>query len=238
MRRRTHSERNKEEIAKKSHRTGRQRDSIKDRQAAIVRLSSQVGNRAVQRLVPSGSDRAAFELDDELSSRIERTRGSGGSLDKSTQSEMGSAYGWDFKDVRVHTGQEADQINRELNSRAFTTGRDIYFRDGAYEPGSSDGRRLLSHELAHVVQQGSGAVTGGEKMTVHAPDDRFERQADVAAEQAEKSKPMAPSDSLQMQAEANIQMQEEEEEELQMQELEEEEELQMQVEDEEEELMQ
>jgi hypothetical protein len=65
--------------------------------------------------------------------------------------------------VRVHTSAAADGLNRSLNARAFTTGRDIYFRQGHYNPGSSGGRELLAHELTHVVQQNADRVQGSYK---------------------------------------------------------------------------
>ncbi|WP_199321095.1 eCIS core domain-containing protein, partial [Aphanizomenon flos-aquae] len=58
--------------------------------------------------------------------------------------------------VKVHTDGESDQLNKSLNSRAFATGQDIFFSQGAYNPGSRDGQELLAHELTHVVQQNGG----------------------------------------------------------------------------------
>jgi ABC-type phosphate/phosphonate transport system substrate-binding protein len=69
---------------------------------------------------------------------------------------MEPRIGADFGSVRVHTGSEAVQMNRELNAQAFTNGSDIYFGAGKYSPSSSDGKRLLAHELTHVVQQTGG----------------------------------------------------------------------------------
>src|SRR5690606_1881665 len=57
--------------------------------------------------------------------------------------------------VRIHTGADSVQMNRELGAQAFTHGRDIYFNEGKYNPSSPDGQRLLAHELTHVVQQGA-----------------------------------------------------------------------------------
>ncbi|MFN7524663.1 MAG: DUF6972 family protein, partial [Aphanizomenon sp.] len=54
------------------------------------------------------------------------------------------------------TDGESDQLNKSLNSRAFATGQDIFFSQGAYNPGSRDGQELLAHELTHVVQQNGG----------------------------------------------------------------------------------
>jgi hypothetical protein len=56
----------------------------------------------------------------------------------------------------VHTDARSDALNRALEARAFTTGQDIFFRSGEYDPGSAAGQALLAHELAHVVQQHDG----------------------------------------------------------------------------------
>jgi hypothetical protein len=66
---------------------------------------------------------------------------------------LSNALGADFSGVKVHTGQNAVEMNRSLNARAFTHGNDIYFNKGEYNPESSEGKRLLAHELTHVVQQ-------------------------------------------------------------------------------------
>ena len=89
--------------------------------------------------------------------------------------------GDDFSDVRVHTDAEANELNHDLQADAFTTGKDIFFRDGKYNPASSDGQKLLAHELTHVVQQ-RDAPSGGAEMTVSDPGDASERQASDVAE--------------------------------------------------------
>lgn len=87
-----------------------------------------------------------------LSSRIQNARGGGSSLDSSTQNFMSSRFGADFSNVRVHTDFNAVQMSRELSAHAFTVGNDLFFNQGKYNPGSDDGKRLLAHELTHVVQ--------------------------------------------------------------------------------------
>src|SRR5690606_29884735 len=67
-------------------------------------------------------------------------------------------FGTSFANVRIHTNQRADQLNRALDARAFTKGNDIFFRKGEYKPGSAGGDHLLAHELTHVVQQSTGTV--------------------------------------------------------------------------------
>lgn len=89
-----------------------------------------------------------------LESRLGAGQGSGKALSPGIQAHMGSRMGADFSGVRVHTDSDAAQMSTALNAQAFTHGSDIYFNQGNYDPDSSQGRRLLSHELTHVVQQG------------------------------------------------------------------------------------
>ena len=93
-----------------------------------------------------------------LNNRIQSARGGGSSLDSSTQNFMSSRFGTDFSNVRVHTDSNAVQMSRELNAHAFTVGNDVFFNQGKYNPHSGDGKRLLAHELTHVVQQQKNIV--------------------------------------------------------------------------------
>lgn len=147
----------------------------------IVALQNQIGNGAVQRLLAQRSGQGPTELDDDTASRINSARGGGQALDGGMQEQMGSAMGHDFSNVRVHTSGESDQLNQDLGAKAFTTGQDVFFRDGAYNPNSGSGQELIAHELTHVVQQSSGAVSSGGKMAVNDPGDRFEAEADSVA---------------------------------------------------------
>jgi len=143
-------------------------------------LLQQLGNRGVQRLLAQRSASEPTELDDETANRIHRAQGGGQPLDESVSAQAGAALGHDFSGVRVHTSPEADRLSRQLGAVAFTTGRDIFFREGAYAPHSASGQELLGHELAHVVQQsGSGASAG--RMTVNPPGDALEQEADGVA---------------------------------------------------------
>ena len=88
--------------------------------------------------------------------------------------------GQDFSDVRVHTGDAADASARSVSAHAYTVGSNIVFQRGTYDPGSSQGRTLLAHELTHVVQQRSGPVEGTPAaggVSVSDPSDRFEVEA-------------------------------------------------------------
>jgi hypothetical protein len=91
---------------------------------------------------------------------------------------MEERFGHDFSRVRVHTDAEAAESAQILNARAYTVGRDVVFAAGEYAPHDDLGRRLLAHELTHVVQQSSGAGTG----VPGAQEAEAERNADRVAD--------------------------------------------------------
>jgi len=74
-------------------------------------------------------------------------------LEPGLQQDMGQRFGHDFSQVRVHTGVAAERSAREVNANAYTVGHNIVFGAGQYVPASQGGRRLLAHELTHVLQQ-------------------------------------------------------------------------------------
>jgi hypothetical protein len=198
--------------------------------SGLASLQQLVGNRAVQRLLAQRSSDSPTELDDETAGRINRERGGGQPLDTALQKQTSAAMGHDFSGVRVHTSPEADDLSRQLGAKAFTTGQDIFFREGAYDPHSSGGQELLAHELTHAVQQSSGAVGGGGRMTVNPPGDVYEHEADAVAKTvagagagAEVQRQVVPEEEEEEEP-VQTQIEEEEEEPIQMQPMEEEEE--------------
>ena len=94
---------------------------------------------------------------DQVANGVEAARGSGAALPPQTRARFESAFGSDFGQVRVHETTDSDFLSRSIGARAFTTGSDIFFRRGEYQPQSSAGEELLAHELTHVVQQSTGA---------------------------------------------------------------------------------
>ncbi|MHC5763696.1 eCIS core domain-containing protein, partial [Nostoc sp.] len=89
----------------------------------------------------------------DLETSILQAKGGGQSLADNIRQPMEQAFGADFSEVKTHTDSQADQLNQSIQAKAFTTGQDVFFRQGAYEPGSRGGQELLAHELTHVVQQ-------------------------------------------------------------------------------------
>jgi hypothetical protein len=164
----------------------------------LVKLQRQVGNATIarslaQREAPEEDELMAKHDHDaahaapevgleggpisaDLSSRIESRRGGGSALDAGTRTSMEAAFGDRFDDVRIHTDDEADHLNRSVSAKAFTTGTDIFFSRNA-SPSDSN---LLAHELTHVVQQ-RGSNSSGGAMTVGPANDVHEHAADAAA---------------------------------------------------------
>jgi hypothetical protein len=144
------------------------------------RLASAVGNQAFGAFVRTGAgimpDGRAHP---DVETTIARTRGGGNSLQPGVRERFGADLGDSLEDVRVHTDDTAHELTQAVSARAFATGNDLYFARGEYRPGSSEGDRLLAHELTHVAQQ-QGAPTEG-PLVVSEPGDPLEREADEAA---------------------------------------------------------
>lgn len=144
----------------------------------VQRLQRNYGNAYVQRLVrqatPAEANQGhladsplvraaenenrtadAYTVTAEIATRIDSKRDSGRPLNAATRDEMEANLGQQLGDVRVHTDSEADQLNRDVDAEAFTSGNDIFFRGGNYAPKSTWGKGLLAHELTHVVGQQS-----------------------------------------------------------------------------------
>ena len=86
-------------------------------------------------------------------------------LEISARSHLERSLGADLSGVRIHSDAQADHLARSTDALAFTTGRDIFFRSGAYDPQSPSGMWLLAHEATHIVQQqraGAGNLSFGE----------------------------------------------------------------------------
>jgi outer membrane protein OmpA-like peptidoglycan-associated protein len=100
-----------------------------------------------------------------VAANIQTMRGGGNSLPAATRAFFEPRFGADFSHVRVHTGSRAEEAAKSIGAKAFTLGRDIGFNRGQYAPESNKGRRLLAHELTHVVQQNGSRLQRAESRT-------------------------------------------------------------------------
>ena len=117
----------------------------------------------------------------------EALRSPGQPLDAPTRAYFEPRFGQDFSGVRVHTGAAAAQSAREVNAYAYTVGHNMVFGPSQFAPGTQQGRRLLAHELTHVVQQGRSSVLVQMPRTDQRTSNglTLEREANAAAERIE-----------------------------------------------------
>ena len=94
------------------------------------------------------------ETNPNLESKVHSLRGGGQPLSENDRAYFEPRFGRDFSQVRVHTDTRASEAARAVNARAFTMGQDMVFGAGHYASGTSEGQKLMAHELTHVVQQG------------------------------------------------------------------------------------
>jgi hypothetical protein len=96
------------------------------------------------------------QIDQSTEERINSLRGKGEPLSEAVKNDLQQQLQADFSSVRIHASGEAAALAAGVNARAFTVGSDIFFASGEYAPDSAEGRKLLAHELTHVMQQGDG----------------------------------------------------------------------------------
>lgn len=133
-----------------------------------------IGNRAVERLFKSGIIQPKLKISQpgdiyEQDADFFQSLGPGHPLDPARRTFVESSFDHDFNQVRLHTDAKAAESAQAVGARAFTVGRDIVFGAGQYSPDTNEGRRLLAHELVHVVQQRAlGAAM--QRQTVPEPE--------------------------------------------------------------------
>ena len=126
----------------------READSVADRVMGRITPSG-VGGLQRAALTPGGAGERAV-----APASVHRTLASPGApLDGASRAFFEPRFGRDFSGVRIHTHQHAADSARAVGARAFTVGNHIVFGSGEYQPGRDSGRKLMAHELAHVVQQ-------------------------------------------------------------------------------------
>jgi hypothetical protein len=109
-------------------------------------------------------------------------RSSGQPLDAETRSFMEPRFGHDFSQVRVHADPRAATSARAVNALAYTVGQHLVFGAGHYAPDTTEGRRMVAHELAHVVQQEGQVIPPSINLAVREVGDEYEREAEAVAD--------------------------------------------------------
>jgi hypothetical protein len=108
---------------------------------------------------PKGNSSSAVVSAPGIESSINSLKGGGQPLSESVRNYFEPRFGYDFSGVKVHNDSEASETAKSINAKAFTTGTNIVFNAGQYSPETDAGKRLLAHELTHVVQQNGSPAT-------------------------------------------------------------------------------
>ncbi len=134
--------------------------------ASMSTKSPQIADKGASKAEESGpkpAEMAKATGDTTRSSLQAALRSPGESMDASTRAYFEPRFGHDFSRVRVHVGAAAERSALDVNAQAYTVGSDIVFGAGRFAPGTLEGRRLLAHELTHVMQQSGIHLTGANK---------------------------------------------------------------------------
>ncbi|MDH3414451.1 MAG: DUF4157 domain-containing protein, partial [Gammaproteobacteria bacterium] len=126
-------------------------DRIADEVLAVAPAHTAVSGAATR--IQRSTGQATGGTDTAPTSVVRALASSGRPLDPLLQQEMGQRFGQDFSRVKVHADGEATNAANAIGARAYTVGHDIVFASGEYVPTTMEGKRLIAHELAHVVQQ-------------------------------------------------------------------------------------
>jgi len=110
-------------------------------------------------------------------------------LDQATRSFMEARLGHDFSRVRVHADNRAAESSRLVNADAYTVGHHIAVASPSFNPNTDEGRKLLAHELTHVMQQG-GQVPTAKPISIADPAHSSETEATRVAESISSGGPL------------------------------------------------
>ncbi len=148
------------------------RRAVEEEPDAIKTTRRRKADEAPEPATAQTDEDAHPRLSADLERRIEAMRGTGRALPPDVLADMEAKLGHGFTSVRIHTDGDAAALAKRIRARAFTVGSDIFFAEGEYAPTTEQGRKLLAHELTHVVQgratldrktvrRSNGAGTGG-----------------------------------------------------------------------------
>lgn len=138
-----------------------------DEREADLMARDIISGGKIRRQVSNGfSGGSGVAIPSQMEGQLSQLQGGGHAMPDGLRSMMESGFGRDFSQVRLHTDTQAADLSSSIHAKAFTHGNDIYFNRGQFSPTSTDGQRLVAHELTHVAQ-GSGKVGrygGGEEI--------------------------------------------------------------------------
>ena len=123
-----------------------------DEQEADAVANTIVSRGKIARKILGGGGSSGIAVSQQMESQLSQLQGGGRQMPEGLRNMMESGFGQDFSQVRLHTDSEAASMSSSIHAKAFTLGNDIYFNRGQFAPETSEGQRLVAHELTHVVQ--------------------------------------------------------------------------------------
>ncbi len=133
---------------------------------AITSISRKCQHCEKERMHHKEGPEANIRDNTELDNYVGSLSSSGQAMSESIRQFFEPRFGRAFSDVKVHTDSMAAKSTQSINAFAYTTGSDIVFNSGQYSPDSENGKRLIAHELTHVVQQKGGADKSVQRDTI------------------------------------------------------------------------
>jgi hypothetical protein len=146
------TELNRQPIKEEDEEKKLQRQPIKEEDEE-KKLQIQPEEEEEKNVQAKGDSSSSPEAHPNLENQIHSMKGGGQPLSEGERSFFEPRFGADFSQVRVHTDSNAADSAKSVNAQAYTVGRDIVFGNDKYFPGSPDGKKLLAHELTHIIQQ-------------------------------------------------------------------------------------
>lgn len=132
----------------------------------------------IARSVSSGSAGDGISVSSQMEGRLNSLQGRGQTMPDGLRNMMERGFNRDFSQVRLHTDSEAASLSSSIHAKAFTHGSDIYFNRGQYNPQTTEGQRLVAHELAHVAQ-GGGKLARNPYVSAKENVDNYKKSLDV-----------------------------------------------------------
>ena len=177
-------------VEKKEEEPSVQRKSEEEEDSSVQRKAEEKEEAtAVQRFRANNSKR---HYSPGIAARLKARRGVGKPLPALIKARMERLFGADFSKIRIHTDAEAIRTSHDLRAQAFTSGADIYFNEGKYDPSSPGGIWLLTHELTHAIQQNAAPKKKQEKETEEVKTNRTktgETQVKISSQSNSSQKP-------------------------------------------------
>jgi len=161
-----------------------------DRMVAQAGLAPSPGRWASRREDDDVTTHGTGAVDPGVQRAVAQARSGGQPLPDRVRPQLEGLFELDFGAVRVHVDDEADRLSRRVGALAFTMGTDIFFRTGEYAPGSSGGRALIAHELAHVQQQTGASALPSAAGTIQRliSASKFRKKTSLAARKGKSHK--------------------------------------------------